>query len=263
MGHCYCYHGYYGEDCSWSFAQRLLSCANVTCQNNGSCLDTGGEFMCSCLPGFTGSLCERELLPDPCKDVDCHGNGFCSRTNGGRDAKCNCYHGYKGRECRMVVDLCESGGRPCLNNNSCVANTTRCACSSEYWGDRCQYRVDFCRPVSPCSVGELCTHHNLTQNYSCVCPRGYTGANCSQLIVDHCAESPCSNNGTCVNQLDEFECVCPRGYKGGRCRNKANPCKGDPCGEGGRCRKAEGGQWGKIDCECYPGFHGDYCELTT
>ena len=264
LGQCRCYHGYYGDDCSRSYAQKLLSCHNVTCLNGGTCnksLEYG--FECTCPPGLTGALCEQEIIADPCINVDCHRNGTCVRTDHGRDPKCNCYHGYEGQQCRLIKDLCLSEGRPCLNNGSCITNTTLCACPREWWGQHCENRVNFCVPINPCPQGHLCTHHNATQSYSCSCPHGYTGPTCSKLIVDHCAESPCHNNGTCVSLLDGFKCLCPRGYKGGRCKKLENPCKESPCGEGGRCRKLDEGQWGSITCECQHGYSGHFCELTA
>lgn len=52
--------------------------------------------------------------------------------------------------------------------------------------------------------------------YSCICPRGWTGKNCS-IDIDECSldlVSPCHHGGTCVNTNGSFECSCVAGYKG-------------------------------------------------
>ena len=263
LGECKCNYGYHGEDCSQSFAQRLLSCDEITCLNGGNCVDVkSGGFSCECLSEFTGAFCEQDRVPDPCLNVTCNGNGICSRTNGSRDARCDCYHGYDGNECRRFADLCALNGKPCLNNHSCTINATTCECSSEFWGAQCEKVKDFCSLHDPCRTGELCIHHNTTQNYTCKCPDGYTGENCAELLVDHCAKQPCANNGTCVNLVDEFECLCPRGYKGDKCKNRQNPCKESPCSAHGRCRKVVEGPWGSVYCRCSEDYTGEFCEIS-
>lgn len=38
--------------------------------------------------------------------------------------------------------------------------------------------------------------------------RGYTGKTC-EIDVDECANSPCTNGATCVNEAGSFRCMCP------------------------------------------------------
>ncbi|CAH1265972.1 EDIL3 [Branchiostoma lanceolatum] len=42
--------------------------------------------------------------------------------------------------------------------------------------------------------------------------------------VDHCASSPCTNVGTCVNGPDGFQCLCPPEYVGTRCQVSKSSC---------------------------------------
>lgn len=52
--------------------------------------------------------------------------------------------------------------------------------------------------------------------YKCVCPNGYTGANC-QTKIHPCDSNPCMNGATCSNKQSSWECVCPYGFTGPRC----------------------------------------------
>lgn len=42
----------------YSFFQDVDECANVICGNGGTCTDKINGFQCTCVPGFTGKLCE-------------------------------------------------------------------------------------------------------------------------------------------------------------------------------------------------------------
>lgn len=35
--------------------------------------------------------------------------------------------------------------------------------------------------------------------------------------IDECSNSPCKNQGTCVNTIGGFHCTCPQGFKGDLC----------------------------------------------
>ena len=35
--------------------------------------------------------------------------------------------------------------------------------------------------------------------------------------IDECASNPCSNNGTCVDLLNDFYCNCSAGFNGSHC----------------------------------------------
>ena len=50
----------------------------------------------------------------------------------------------------------------------------------------------------------------------CMCPTGYTGADCS-MDIDDCAFNPCRNGGTCTVTDGGFMCECPRGRTGDNC----------------------------------------------
>lgn len=57
------------------------------------------EGNCSCLPGYTGALCDVEI--DDCIGVDCSGNGECiDRLNA---FECICSPGYTGALCEVKI----------------------------------------------------------------------------------------------------------------------------------------------------------------
>ncbi|MFC2015230.1 thioredoxin family protein, partial [Chloroflexota bacterium] len=98
---------------------------------------------------------------------------------------------------------------------------------------------------------------------TCVCPEGWTGANCQIEEKWYCAgvahDDPavCSEHGECVVGGG---CVCDYGYEGEACENVVSDswncfemAKGDPSAcNGGECVAPD-------TCECPEGFTGDEC----
>ena len=298
-GVCYCHPGFYGDDCSQSHAQFLLSCDDVTCQNEAKCNDSGDHaFQCECPPGYTGAFCEREIIEDPCIGETCSGNGFCSPSRGGKTPKCNCHDGWTGKSCQRVADLCEEAGTPCGDHGSCVANTTTCSCKPNRTGKQCELTIDFCEPENPCQNGGTCVSDFDKQSFHCQCTSSYEGDYCDSLYLDPCTHEPCQNDanctrlnssaftcecpegwfgticnqedkcfvnpcqngGSCVNIEHTYICLCPRGYMGERCRHLADPCEDNPCQHGGTCRPVMSAPRGTIECECAPNYYGQYCD---
>ena len=63
---CTCPAGYNGTNCK----NFIELCFPNPCVNGGTCMNISNNFMCSCLPPLTGSICEvdpvDECDPDPC-----------------------------------------------------------------------------------------------------------------------------------------------------------------------------------------------------
>ena len=73
----------------------LHQCENARCENGATCVDKVDDYVCACLPGFTGKLCGEEInecLPNPCTN----GATCTDRSN---DYECQCTLGrYSNKE---------------------------------------------------------------------------------------------------------------------------------------------------------------------
>ena len=59
------------------FQTDIDECQSLPCQHNGTCTEslTPGQYMCSCVDGWTGQNCES--LPQFCNDSTCENDGQC------------------------------------------------------------------------------------------------------------------------------------------------------------------------------------------
>lgn len=50
--------------------------------------------------------------------------------------------------------------------------------------------------------------------FSCDCTdTGYAGIYCENFL-DHCLNQPCSNGGSCINELSGYHCLCHQNFTG-------------------------------------------------
>ena len=85
-----CAPGFSGPDC-----QQIDYCIGVICNGNGQCVNGVNSFNCSCVPGFTGELCQTNI--DECVGISCIGNGECLDVV--NSFTCECSPGYTGPLC--------------------------------------------------------------------------------------------------------------------------------------------------------------------
>ena len=83
----------------------------------------GGADCTQCVPGFTGSNCDK--VDDDCVGVTCNGNGQCVDP------------GFIGVKCQANINDCV--GVNCSGNGRCVdgVNSFTCECMTGYGGTLC------------------------------------------------------------------------------------------------------------------------------
>ncbi|XP_006821549.1 hepatocyte growth factor activator serine proteases-like [Saccoglossus kowalevskii] len=118
------------------------------------------------------------------------------------------------------MDRCLSD--PCLNDGTCVnsvgQNKYICYCKEEYSGDNCEVKLtEAVCFINQCVNGGTCID-NIDQ-FSCLCPDGYTGAIC-EVNINECESSPCLNGGTCLENVNTagYVCQCPANNMGYNCQ---------------------------------------------
>ncbi|KAI1238644.1 hypothetical protein IHE44_0013382 [Lamprotornis superbus] len=168
-------------------------CLQSPCHNGGSCLrrlavspalrtlesvpvivvanEPLRPFVCRCLPGYEGSLCETDV--DECLPSPCHNDGTCHNLVGG--FSCSCPEGFTGMACERDVNECLSN--PCKNGAACqnFPGSFNCVCKTGYTGKTCDSTVNYCE-CNPCFNGGSC--QSGLEGYFCHCPFGVFGNHC-------------------------------------------------------------------------------------
>ncbi|XP_068079104.1 protein crumbs homolog 2b isoform X1 [Danio rerio] len=158
--------------------------------------------------------------------------------------------------CTVSSEVCLSS--PCQNNSTCVPTLDGylCTCSSSppiYTGPNCERLLD---PCDSAGCPSTCIATPGSQNYTCLCPDGFSGPNCTQNI-NECHSNPCSGvRSFCVDGVNGYSCHCPSGYSGADCGTRVRDCSDDPCFNNATCVWAPDG----YECHCAAGFRGRNCE---
>uniref|UniRef100_A0A8D2LVL8 EGF-like domain-containing protein n=1 Tax=Varanus komodoensis TaxID=61221 RepID=A0A8D2LVL8_VARKO len=225
-----------------------VSVKTCDCLNGGTCVTNtnfppgSGKYLCVCLPGFEGDLCQ--VNTDDCAFSPC-GPGRC--FDGINSFHCECTSGLQG-ELSLTLNLHSNNSITCMisrfticrhrcgKNMECVAPNT-CRCKSGYSGRSCQAAL--CRP--DCKNHGRCIKPNI-----CACLPGFSGFICDEA---HC-NPPCQHGGTC---LTRNLCTCPYGFVGPRCETMV--CNRH-CENGGECLTPD-------VCQCRTGWYGPTCSTAV
>ncbi|KAM5303797.1 von Willebrand factor D and EGF domain-containing protein [Glossophaga mutica] len=118
------------DDCNAETTVTIeLTVKSCDCLNGGKCVsDTNfplgsGAYLCVCLPGFQGSLCEVDVTG--CQSNPC-GLGRC--VSGFRSYSCDCPPELKGKNCQEDVNECDA--RPCFLGVECFNTFASYHCGS-------------------------------------------------------------------------------------------------------------------------------------
>lgn len=232
------------------------SCTPSSCLNNGRCIRESSGYSCECPENYVGSRCE--IRRNPCEIIPCLNGGICffneEKTSG---YYCNCTSKFTGYNCEKYVDECISN--PCKNNGTCYSNENdfNCKCTDNFAGEFCEIPQDLCSNICeegstclivdgtwrcickpgylgrrcqllpcdwlPCHPNAICINiadvNTTHESYKCQCPVGYHGDDCLTRI-NHCRNSPCQNDGVCINNLSNYTCECSNLFDGFNCESK-------------------------------------------
>ena len=95
----------------------------------------------------------------------------------------------------------------------------------------------------------------------CHCLKGFTGLYCETNINDCIGDAPCKNNGTCIDEINDFTCNCEgTGYTGKYCTDDIDECQLGiaDCGQG-TCENLNG----SYKCICQPEYCGFHCNMEN
>lgn len=241
-----CEKGYTGDLCE----SRSQYCQNVTCRNNGTCLDDLTGYLCACQSGWMGNNCQEDI--DECKLNVCGINQL-SCTNLPGSYNCTCKSGWKGVNCSEDVDEC--WGQPCNGNGNCTntVGSYKCDCDTGITGAGCDVFINQCA-FDSCLNGGTC---HMTQNGpECLCTLAWTGQKC-ESDVNECNMGQCHNAATCSNTNGSFTCNCSSGWTGLLCDTDVNECISLHCNNNGVCSNSPG----SFNCACQTGWQGQLCEV--
>lgn len=212
------------------------------CSGFGLChvglLDSGlYGAMCTCFEGFGGPDCSLVEETEHCPGY-CNGHGTCDLTD---TPHCECDSGWDGPGC--ADSRCPStADGVCSKHGVCADSSGSFECSCDpTWRHGPSNACEESLCPNACSSKGQC---NI--NGSCTCRVGFTGDDCSQVVVSPSpSPSPKSANTA----------ITPTGTEKGDASEEVSsmPCPND-CNDHGVCNDGK--------CECTDGFDGTDCSIA-
>ncbi len=106
--------------------------------------------------------------------------------------------------------------------------------------------------------------------HRCTCPEGYSTRDLCTSEINECSPNPCHFGGQCVDLVGGYTCRCPPGTIGKNCSivcpsPSCDPCTPNPCLHGGVCRTlpTAPGEHTCSGCPWGEAHSGSNCELVA
>uniref|UniRef100_A0A8C0BRM7 Stabilin 2 n=1 Tax=Buteo japonicus TaxID=224669 RepID=A0A8C0BRM7_9AVES len=189
--------GKYGPQCD-----KECLCIYGKCDNridsNGICLPG------SCRSGYTGKLCDKQIVPCKPSLLFCHAHADCQLSDGAMPPK---------RPEQMPLHLLQA---ECIRMGP---GEHTCVCQAGWTGDGrdCSAINNCLLPTAAgCHENATCIYVGPGQN-DCKCKDGFRGNGIECTPINSCLEQngKCHHLATCQFESSRgWECVCPKGYEG-------------------------------------------------
>ena len=241
-GNCACRHGFHGPGCEFTLTQQqqLFQPLNNNIHNNNSstscpilCSNRGRYVLGSCVCDDGWKGKECNIRYDECESANCNSHGTCV------EGECLCKSGWKGPACDQKSSECQVPD--CNGRGTCRSGM--CECRSGFKGIHCEIRD---------CIDPSCSGHGSCFEGRCICKAGWMGSNCSMADPRFLKHFPNCSNGRGVFDIETDRCSCFPGYSGHEC--EIDKCDID-CSPHGSCE-------GSV-CVCSPGWIGDRCQIKS
>ncbi|CAI8019189.1 Low-density lipoprotein receptor-related protein 1 [Geodia barretti] len=146
------------------------------CMNGGDCRrQQGSKVQCLCPVDYTGDLCEKHI----------NDTGVCDHP------------------INAIQPLCENGAT-CVNTG---VFEYHCDCRPGFEGRYCEKRINYgvCNETKPCYNGGVCINQDEDPGFTCKCPKGFTGYNCTFGSLE--GTDPAVSSGVFVGVVAGFVAV--------------------------------------------------------
>lgn len=193
------------------FCENVSACSHE-CSSDTQCI--AGQC---CVPDSSGTQCKTAVAL-PLDDCTCLNGGTCTENS----SVCICPPGFDGKRCERI-DSCNENN--CESPMECANG--KCVCPES---------VGSCTggcAAGPCANNGKC-HNRGTNDYYCLCPKGWSGTKCD-IDIDECVQNAICGHGICVNHPGTFKCYCEPGYTGDLCNVDVDECLSHPCKNNATC----------------------------
>uniref|UniRef100_A0A8B9FQA7 Stabilin 2 n=1 Tax=Amazona collaria TaxID=241587 RepID=A0A8B9FQA7_9PSIT len=207
--------GKYGPQCD-----KECLCVYGKCNNR---IDSDGICLPgSCRSGYTGKLCDKQIVPCDRSLQLCHAHADCQLSDGAMS--CVCKPGYEGdgMSCSKVDPCAALNPGGCNINAECIQvgpGEHACICQAGWTGNgRDCSAINNCLlpTVAGCHENATCIYIGPGQN-DCKCKDGFRGNGVECTPINSCLEQngKCHHLATCqLESSHGWKCVCPKGYEG-------------------------------------------------